>query len=334
LDSAISGQPSSYAVDLLVDRIRFTYGFILDDTGIHEEWLYSYPLQRKRVVFERSGQGFTWGEESRRSSIRQLTEIVSPTALFLSVAARFVSKPGAGESSDETSDTLHAVYSWLWRKISRASALTRNPSREAQYAAFLNDPDLSPAIIDLLRNADLGLIGAFTVGVDFREESPRIGERVQFIHRGATDDSAFGISDESAGTVRLLDLATRAIPILRQGGVLLVDEIDASLHPLLTATLVRMFQSPDVNGNGAQLIFTTHDATLLGSIDGDDILGRDQVWFTNKRDDGSSELFALAEFKPRRQGENRQKRYLNGSYGAIPELSMRLFEQALATRTD
>ena len=95
-----------------------------------------------------------------------------------------------------------------------------------------------------------------------------------------------------------------------------------------------MFQSPDANANGAQLVFTTHDATLLGNIDGDDILSRDQVWFTSKRDDGSSELFALAEFKPRRQGENRQKRYLNGNYGAIPELSMRLFEQALTTRTD
>jgi hypothetical protein len=80
--------------------------------------------------------------------------------------------------------------------------------------------------------------------------------------------------------------------------------------------------------------FTTHDATLLGSIDGEDVLERDQIWFTSKRDDGSSELFPLAEFKPRREGENRQKRYLNGSYGAIPEISMHLFEQAVMSRAD
>jgi uncharacterized protein len=73
---------------------------------------------------------------------------------------------------------------------------------------------------------------------------------------------------------------------------------------------------------------------LLGSIDGEDVLRRDQVWFTSKQADGSSELFPLSEFKPRRQGENRQKRYLNGSYGAIPELSMRLFEQAITARAD
>jgi hypothetical protein len=89
-----------------------------------------------------------------------------------------------------------------------------------------------------------------------------------------------------------------------------------------------------VNKRRAQLVFTTHDATLLGSLDGDDVLERDQVWFTSKGDDGASELFPLAEFKPRRQGENRQKRYLNGSYGAIPEISMRVFEQVMTSRTD
>ena len=114
----------------------------------------------------------------------------------------------------------------------------------------------------------------------------------------------------------------------------MVDEIDSSLHPLLTANLVRLFQSPVANKRGAQLIFTSHDATLLGSIDGEDILKRDQVWFTEKESDGASELFALTEFKPRREGENRQKRYLNGTYGAIPELSMRLFEQAISSRMD
>jgi uncharacterized protein len=95
-----------------------------------------------------------------------------------------------------------------------------------------------------------------------------------------------------------------------------------------------MSEPPRANRRGAQLVFTSHDATLLGSIDGEDVLRRDQVWFTSKQDDGSSELFPLAEFKPRRQGENRQRRYLNGSYGAIPELSMRLFEQAMTSRTD
>lgn len=157
---------------------------------------------------------------------------------------------------------------------------------------------------------------------------------MQFIHRGSAENVGFGIDEESSGTLRLLELAARAIPVLDDGGLFLVDEIDASLHPLLTATLIRLFRSPDANKSRGQLLFTTHDATLLGCIDGEDILHRDQVWFTSKGNDGASELFPLSEFKPRRQGENRQKRYLNGSYGAIPELSMQLFEQAVTSRTD
>ena len=176
------------------------------------------------------------------------------------------------------------------------------------------------------RGKAVALLGPF-------EARPRRPE-IMFRHRGSVGSVALEARDESSGTLRLLDLAGRILPILGTGGLILVDEIDASLHPLLTATLVHLFQSPTANTNHAQLVFTTHDATLLGSIDGEDVLRRDEVWFTGKGNDGASELFPLAEFKPRRQGENRQKRYLNGSYGAIPELSMELFERAVTSRAD
>jgi len=122
--------------------------------------------------------------------------------------------------------------------------------------------------------------------------------------------------------------------MLERGGLVLIDEIDASLHPLLTAELIALFQSKTVNRNGAQLIFTSHDATLLGLLDGDEVLRRDQVWFTQKNPDGTSELFPLSDFKPRKEGENRMRRYLSGNYGAIPDLSMDLFEKALRPQSD
>lgn len=111
-----------------------------------------------------------------------------------------------------------------------------------------------------------------------------------------------------------------------------MDEIDASLHPLLTAKLIALFRSEATNRYNAQLIFTSHDATLLGMLDGDEVLRRDEIWFTEKDADGVSNLYPLAEFKPRKEGENRPRRYLNGSYGAIPDLSMQMFEHALASR--
>jgi hypothetical protein len=325
LDADVSDQPSSYVADLFLGGVRHTYGFAVDTRRITEEWLYSYPLRRKRVIFERSGQDFDWGEESGRSSVRKLADIIAPTALFLSVSARFDPHGQAESSRDTTSEFLHQVFSWLWQKTSRDYPLTRLGQQRGRYSDWLTDAAIRTALVELLRAADIGLQDAFAGDVP---------GRVFFQHRGATDDVMFGIADESSGTLRFLELAARAIPVLNDGGLFLVDEMDASLHPLLTMALVRLFQNPDVNSGGGQLLFTTHDATLLGSIDGEDVLRRDEVWFTSKGDDGASELFPLSEFKPRRQGENRQKRYLNGSYGAIPELSMRLFEQAVTSRTD
>ena len=356
LDPEAAREPSSYVIDLALDGVRHTYGFSVDDERIAEEWLYSFPLRRKRVIFERSGQSFTWGEESKKSRVRRLEEIIAPTALFLSVAARFEVHDAATGKSDETSSLLRELYSWVQRRIRQIGPSLRDPLlRFPAFSRLLNTEEDRFALVELLRAADVGLediflrasatdpsnpenIRAFLTEAtsenptDFEARARR--PEIMFRHRGSVGSVALEARDESSGTLRLLDLAGRILPILGTGGLILVDEIDASLHPLLTATLVRLFQSPTANTNHAQLVFTTHDATLLGSIDGEDVLRRDEVWFTGKGDDGASELFPLAEFKPRRQGENRQKRYLNGSYGAIPELSMELFERAVTSRAD
>jgi hypothetical protein len=355
LDPEVAKEPSRYALDLLLDGVRYTYGFSVDDERIAEEWLYSFPFKRKRVVFERTGQSFDWGDESKKSRIRRLEEIVAPTALFLSVAARFDVHDAATGKSDETSSSLRALYSWIQRRVRRIGSNPRDPSLLSINTTRLLDTEENRfAIVELLRAADVGLEDVFVrrpitdpsdtdnlqpsptgpgndsaLDLDAKSRRPEI----IFRHRGAAGSVALGARDESSGTLRLLDLAGRILPILATDGLILVDEIDTSLHPLLTATLIRLFQSPETNLHKAQLVFTTHDATLLGSIDGEDILRRDEVWFTSKRDDGASELFPLTEFRPRRQGENRLKRYLNGSYGAVPELSMELFEQAVKSRT-
>jgi hypothetical protein len=337
LDPDVTVKPSYFAADLLLDGVQYTYGFAVDGDSVTEEWLYAYPRQRQRVVFERSGQDFKWGEESRRSRVRELADIVAPAALFLSVSARFDPRSHAGGSTDAASAVLHDVFTWLWQKVvhDRPLAGAGSKVRIERYVEWLADPARRMALVNLLRNADVGLLD---ISAALPESSPegiyRNYGNVKFVHQGSTDDVAFGYTNESAGTLRLLELAAQVIPVLNNGGLFLVDEIDASLHPLLTAHIVHLFQRPSSNKGSGQLIFTSHDATLLGSLDGEDILQRDQVWFTEKDDDGASSLYALAEFKPRRQGENRQKRYLNGIYGAIPELSMRLFEQAIGARVD
>lgn len=107
--------------------------------------------------------------------------------------------------------------------------------------------------------------------------------------------------------------------MLEHGSLLAIDELEASLHPMLALEIVRLFNDPEQNPNGAQLIFTTHDTNLLGGILDEPALGRDQVWFTEKDRGGATHLYPLTDFHPRAE-ENLERGYLQGRYGAIPFL--------------
>jgi hypothetical protein len=145
-------------------------------------------------------------------------------------------------------------------------------------------------------------------------------------HRGADRDVDFDSAQESLGTMVWLGLAGPVIDALGCGGVLLADEIEASLHPALVAQVVRLFQDPESNPGGAQLVFSSHEATLLGDSRGDRVLGRDQVWFTEKAHDGASRLYPLADLSPRGD-EAVGRRYLAGRYGATPIIAPQEFTE-------
>ena len=135
----------------------------------------------------------------------------------------------------------------------------------------------------------------------------------------------FDLEDESAGTQMWFRLIGPAFAALRFGWVLLLDEIDASLHPRLSARLVEIFQDPRTNTRGAQLVFTSHDTSLLNS------LNRDEVWLTEKAPDATTRLVALAEFGGERvrRSLNLEKAYLQGRFGAVPEVDQVAVRRAL-----
>ena len=356
LDRDSLSAPSRYVVDLLLNGVRYTYGFTLDDERVLEEWLYHYPLNRKRRVFEREGDEFKWGEESgRQGELERIAQITAQTALFLSTAARF-RQTSQVNSERSLASPLHDVYLWFLRIRVRSRPGAHLPRAvEALGPDWEND---RPVITGLLRAADVGIVGIeirqptiqelpfssdrdLTAGNEIDNAArakvrETIGShpRILFTHRGAHGDVLLEMSDESAGTQQLLDLAIDAALVLRTGGTMTVDEIDASLHPMLSAKLIGLFQSPVTNPYSGQLIFTSHDAALLGTFDTEEVLHRDQIWFTEKADDGASVLYPLSDFKPRKAGENRPRRYLNGNYGGVPDLSSDLFAQALAGREE
>ncbi len=129
----------------------------------------------------------------------------------------------------------------------------------------------------------------------------------------------FDFGDEFQGTQKLFSLAGPLLDIIDKGRILAIDELDSSLHPLLMRQILKAFQDPELNTKGAQIIFTTHDTSLL---DGK-VLRRDQIWFTEKLEDQSSVLIPLTEFSPRK-GEAIERGYLSGRYGGVPILRDRL----------
>ena len=129
--------------------------------------------------------------------------------------------------------------------------------------------------------------------------------------------AVFDLVDESSGTRNLLFLAGPVLDILQKGLTLVIDELDTSLHTLLVRELVRLFHRPEVNTGGAQLIFTTHDTSLL---DAPDLFRRDQIWLFEKDREQASTLVALSEFSPRKN-EALERGYLMGRYGGVPFLS-------------
>jgi uncharacterized protein len=315
LDAIGAAEPSSYAVDIAVDGVQYLYGVSLDDNAVREEWLYAYPHAQKRIIFERHGQelvlGSTVGERRGRAEV--LSGLMRPNALLLSVAAQ--------------ADQAEAlpVYRWFREGV---TTVTTGPGESPRRIAAEVSAALAefPEFVELIRVADLGIADVVMTdaGSDHVDGAadgvPAAGtvslrrKRVVFLH--GERRSPLEWDEQSDGTRSWVRLLMSALSALAAGAVLTVDEIDASLHPRLTARLIELFRSPRTNQHTAQLVFTTHDATLLGTSLGEEILRRDEIWFVEKTD-GVSALYPLSDFHPRK-GENRERRYLGGSYGAVP----------------
>lgn len=326
-------EPSLFEIAFKVDGVRYEYGFCADDQRFVEEWLYAYPSARKQTWFERDGDEFKFGEHLHGEN-RTIEKLTRPNSLFLSAAAqnRHVQlSPVFRWFAAVRTRNLRTMFSGRWQDRSvppgRDFALWWNrpasaPPEESTSAQLRAGDDVRKARFrDLLRAADFGI-----VDVDVLDDSAA-RRRVMIKHHSERDDAWLPLEEESHGTQQLFALVPAALDALTSGSPLLVDELDASLHPLLSLKLVEAFHDPGQNPRNAQLLFTTHDTTLLGSLLGPEPLRRDQVWLTEKDDQGATRLYPLTDFRPRKQ-ENLERGYLQGRYGAIPFLAQLIREPA------
>jgi hypothetical protein len=352
-------EPSTYVADLMVDWVPHVYGFTVDDERVQSEWLYTYQKRRRKVVFERTGNDVEFGPATPDAKARNkfIVGMLRSNALFVSTAAQ------AGHPD------VKPVYDWFASRVQFLPAAQEITTAALYRKLAAGSPDRD-ALVDLIRAADVGIADIRVVDAGWRDRAVEVEEsaavaraelssasgrrRLELAEHVAYFDwltvlrearslnlefyhghgmAPLSLEHQSEGTRAWLSIVLHSRDALDRGTALVVDELDASLHPRLTTRLVRVFQSRRTNPRGAQLVFSSHDATLLGTAVGEDVLHRDQVWFVDKDAEGASSVYPLTDFHPE-QGEDIERRYLGGAYGAVPVVSELAFRKALREKDD
>lgn len=333
---AAEHRPSSFAIDIVVEGVRHAYSFVTDGDVFLEERLSFFPVGRERLLFLRTSMADGDGKtvttvkagEALSLDVRGLRSLEKRTrgnSLFLSAAAQ-----------DDQPECL-AVQKWFRTKLQIIADgdMIAYMGTAATTRFIQMEPEKTAKIIDLMRRAEPRLRGIevrerdagkleliSSLIADGRREAMvnafALNQEVLF---GFGDDAGNEISlsllEQSRGTKHLFGLASTLLVALERGSCLVLDELEASIHPHLAHFVVDLFKNADTNPNGAQLIFSTHDTNLLDPT----LLHRDQVWFVEKDDAGASHLYPLTDFDPV-EGENIERGYLRGRFGAIPALGL------------
>ena len=290
---------SEFQIVLIAGDYEYRYGFSYNAGRVTSEWLYRSKIttNRQAIVFERDGDALSLGASVRKACAAYIDQIPKET-LALSFFNKLKLK----------TEVFHDLYEAI------GGIYTVDPAA-VDDTAFIDA--LLPVAIDREKEQLMTFLRAIDVGIlDISyERTEKKGEEIRFytIHRGM-EGRLFPLNlyDESAGTLKSIVLYIFVRMVMLQEGVMVVDELDVKLHPLLMKFFVDLFYEGD---SKAQLIYTTHDTTLMDRR----YFRRDQIWFVQKDTEGRSRLTALSDYRIRSDASF-GKDYLAGVYGAIPEL--------------
>jgi len=341
LDANSYQDPTSFEIEFRTPAgVEYQYGFSVDNFSVLSEYLYVFKTRKRTVLFERGvddAQPWYFGPSFKGPSSR-IRETTRSNSLFLAAAA------AAGNS------IITDAQRWIATEISIYSAVSYEAEHSVVASRLLSDETYKSKLMAFLKHSDLGVSAISVLSHDDPDELASTDERGDIFDPEAEDARASapnsltsqkreftlslsrGIGSgtvdlpfawESDGTKALISFASIALRALESGNVCVVDEIDTSLHPVLVAELVSIFANPFTNPKQSQLIFTTHDVSLLKRWDtASHRLEKDQVWLVEKDPAGASALFALIEYGRAREDENLARGYLTGRFGAIPSVSI------------
>lgn len=333
-------QPTSFDFIYVLNGIKYWYGFSATKEKIISEYLYHAPKGQKALIFSRTGQDFSFTEDKAKRNM--IGEMVAGNQLFFSVACTM------------NDSACVSAMKWFRECIFFSRDYTDIPKQLLEYA---ENKSMLKAITDYAKTADLGIddmqfefdnkeikddnsfpeyipegikealrkfMNVLSETSNNSEVRLRMGEvTAKVIHQGENKDGSkmlysLDLSEESDGTRKLMSLAPAIESALQNGGILLVDELERELHPMLVNFIVSKFQSKNTNRKGAQIVFTTNNTELMNM----ELLRKDQLYFVDKRDnDGVSELYSISEFATRTT-DNIRKGYLVGKYGATPDVEI------------
>lgn len=327
-DAATAGRPAYFQAVFFTQGKRYRYGFEISADTVHSEWLY-HTAQRETRLFVREGQTFDVSTAWKREAPILLQEKTRPDALLISVLAQF------------NSPIATRISRWFKEALAGISGLNDEDYAGYTLRKMFEDTPFNQRVKQTLAFADLGIADVSVRRLGF--DTPELPTEVHRVLRETAQETSLGVDElalfqayiwhtvfagdqpvdkkplglheESEGTQKFLFLLGPVFDVLDKGKTLVVDELEARLHPLLTRELVQLFNTPATNPHNAQLIFVTHDDGLLSECD----LRRDQVWFVQKNRYGASELYSLAEMNERHDASY-LKNYLLGRYGAVPRL--------------
>ncbi|MEY8433005.1 ATP-binding protein [Lachnospiraceae bacterium 48-42] len=315
-DSASKDAESSFEVYFMGTEERgyksYNYGFTLNQDGVIEEWLNSKAKTAReyKQVFYRNGNELDLSGLPTKS--QELIRIsLNKEALIVSLGAKLkVTK-------------LKSIRDWFYNTNFTNFG---NPYENVFLSSLIPDgfaenKSVQDKVVAYFSSFDSSIIGFHTEVLKGEDEDHR-HVKIDAIHcmvNGGT--ASIPLEEESDGTLKMFALYPALQDTLENGGVLLVDELNARLHPLLVRSFLITFLNPEINSKHAQLVFTTHDSWQLSN----NLLRRDEIWFTEKDDSGVSALYSLADFVDEdgikiRKDESYEKNYLLGKYGAIPTL--------------
>lgn len=329
LDEVSAKNPTAFEVRFVSEGIRYHYSVAYDRERFLEEELSAYPKSKQQLWFSRS-----WDPEKRAYDYeagesfplrKQDVESTKENSLLLSTAANLLNHPKLGP-----------VYAWFRDKLDVRNLGLNGTGLDPRDTIRMLQAGHHQAI-EWIKKADLGISGVRLLKgkinpIALENLPPAQKEKladqevvhVKLSHSGRAGTAhELDFDEESSGTIRFFEVVGPWLAMIEEGKVLVLDELETSLHPLLVRELVRMVMNPETNRNGAQLIVATHDPLLLDLT----LLRRDQIWLTEKTAEGESYLYALNEYeKPPTNRESLLRGYLSGRYGGIPFIPEGLME--------